>query len=138
MPPEDILPPRARGPGRPAHAPTDESRRQVEQLAAYGLKHDMIAKVVGISDVTLRAHYGHELEVGLARTLERVANSLVEKAVSDRPDAVNAAKFFLQSQGGWKERVEQDIVSRPEDRHDAVRDVIAKRRAERDGGRSVH
>jgi hypothetical protein len=118
--------------------PTEDSRRQVEQLAAYGLKQDMIAKVIGISDVTLRAHYAHELEVGLARTIEKVANSLVEKAVSDRADAVNAAKFFLQSQGGWKERIEQDVITRPEDRHDAVRDVINRRKAARANERPVH
>lgn len=78
-------------------------------LSAYGLKHDAIAAIVGISDETLRKHYGQELEIGLSKVLAQVANSLVKKALSDRSDAVNAAKFFLQSQGGWAEKQEQKL-----------------------------
>lgn len=94
--------------GRPAHVPTDETRRQVEKLAAYGITHDSIAGIVGISDETLRKHYATELALGKDRVIEKVAGSLIEKATSDRRDAVSAAKFFLSAKAGWAEKTETD------------------------------
>ena len=59
-------------------------------------------------DDTLRKHYAQELAHGKAKVTAQVANALVKKALSDRTDSVNAAKFYLQSQAGWKERSEQE------------------------------
>lgn len=92
-----------RTPGAKDHAPTPQTRQQVEMLIGYGLKHDAIAAVIGISDETLRKHYRPELDHGKAKIVAQVANSLVKKALSDRPDAINAAKFYLERQGQWTE-----------------------------------
>lgn len=94
---------RGRTPGTPDHVPTPESRRQVEMLIGYGLVHDAIAAVIGVSDETLRKHYRAELNHGKAKVVAQVANSLVKKALSERPDAINAAKFYLERQGNWTE-----------------------------------
>ncbi|MEN9934692.1 MAG: hypothetical protein RLZZ387_1271 [Chloroflexota bacterium] len=54
-------PARRRGPGRPPHEPTDESRALVVRLVGEGRPVDAIAEAVGVSEPTLRAHYDHEL-----------------------------------------------------------------------------
>lgn len=90
------------------HEPTEKTRQQVEAMAAFGLKHDHIARIVGISDETLRKYYRNELDLGLSKVTAQVANSLYKRALSDRSEAVAAAKFFLQSQAGWKERAETE------------------------------
>lgn len=94
---------RGRTLGAKDHVPTEQSRKQVEMLIGYGLKHDAIAAVIGVSDETLRKHYRAELDHGKAKVIAQVANSLVKKALSDRPDAINAAKFYLERQGQWTE-----------------------------------
>lgn len=91
------------------HQPTDKSRQQVEMLSAYGLKQDAIAAIIGVSDVTLRKYYDTELKLGLSKVTAQVANALVKKALGDTPQAVNAAKFFLQSQAGWAERTSVEV-----------------------------
>lgn len=96
--------------------PTDEQREQVTKMAAYGIKHDAIASIIGISDETLRKYFDNELKHGLSQVVKDVADSLIAKAKSDRPDAVNAAKFFLQSRGDWAEKTEDVTDQRHEER----------------------
>ena len=95
---------------RPSHQPTERTRQQVEMLISFGLTHDAIAAIIGVHDDTLRKHYAQELDHGRAKVVAQVANSLVKKALSDRSDSVSAAKFYLQSQGGWQERSEQTVT----------------------------
>lgn len=103
-----------KGPGQPPHDPTAATRQQVEMLAAYRINQDHIAALLGISDVTLRKHYRAELDLGTSKVIAQVANSLVKKALSDRPDAVNAAKFYLQAQAGWSEKTVVDVKGKVE------------------------
>ena len=95
--------------GRPPHKPTDAMRAKVEMLAACALTQKEIAGVVGIDDLTLVKYYRAELDLGVAKVTGMVGNSLVKKAVSDRPDAVNAAKFFLERRRGWTEKVAHEL-----------------------------
>lgn len=76
-------------------------------MVACGIRHDVIAEAIGVCDKTLRKHYARELEHGMDAVAARVANALVDKALSDRPDSVNAAKFYLQARAGWAEKQEQ-------------------------------
>ena len=57
----------------PAHKPTEERRKQVEQASGLGLPHDQIAALIGISDETLRKYYKTELAVGKAKASAQVA-----------------------------------------------------------------
>jgi len=50
-----------RGPGRPPHEPTDDSRRLVVQMVADGSAVTAIADQLGVSEPTLRRHYADEL-----------------------------------------------------------------------------
>ena len=79
----------------------------VEVMAACGINHDAIADAIGVSDETLRKYYPNELRFGADRVTARISNALVDKALSDRPDSVNAAKFYLQARAGWAEKQEQ-------------------------------
>lgn len=51
-----------RGPGRPPHEPTAETRALVLELVAKAADIVTIAEKVGISEPTLHAHYADELE----------------------------------------------------------------------------
>ena len=102
--------------GRPPYQPTPDQRRQVEMMAAYGIKHEDIAGVLGIDRNTLAKHFRAELDLGTSKVVAQVANSLVKKALSERPDAVNAAKFFLERRAGWNEQVNVNATVQHEDR----------------------
>lgn len=97
------------------HEPTPQTRRQVEMLCAYGIKHDDIAALIGVSDVTLRKYYREELDLGTAKITAQVANSLIKKALSDDPSivnaSVNAGKYFLDRRApGWSEKHKHEIT----------------------------
>lgn len=84
--------------GRKPYQPTPDEGERVAKLAAYGMDHDTIANVIGISDETLRKYYRRELDTGKAQTIERVAGRLVDIAMAGD---VQAAKFYLAAQGNW-------------------------------------
>jgi hypothetical protein len=70
-------------------------------MVAYGITHDQIASIIGISDETLRKYYRDALDLGKAKAIEEVANSLFDTAVSGD---VQAQKFFLSARGNWTEK----------------------------------
>lgn len=88
--------------GRPAHAPTDKDRKQVEALAGLGLPHEQIGAIIGIDDKTLRKHYPKELEVGKAKASAKVSKSLFDKALGGD---TTACIWWTKTQMGWKEKV---------------------------------
>lgn len=89
--------------GRPAHAASDQSRRQVEMMAAFGLTEEQIGLVVGISEPTLRLHYQHELAAGHLKATVAVANNLFRQATKDDPRSFQAIQFWLRCRAGWSE-----------------------------------
>lgn len=89
--------------GRPSHAPTDKSRREVEALSGYGIPEHEIARVVGISKPTLLKHYRDELDQGITKANAKVAESLFRKAIGDGPQAITAAIFWAKTRMRWKE-----------------------------------
>jgi hypothetical protein len=93
-------------PGRPAHVKTEENAQRVEQLCAYGMDHVTIAKIFGISHDTLTKYYRDELDVGKAKVVEQVANSLKQNALNGD---TQAQKFFLSSRAGWSESSQQKV-----------------------------
>jgi len=87
--------------GRPSHRPDDKTREQVERTAGYGLTHDQIARVIGVSDETLRKYYREELHLGVAHANAEVAKSLYQRATKDKN--VVACIFWLKCRANWKE-----------------------------------
>ncbi len=61
--------------GRPAHQPTEATRREVRGAAAF-IPHEAIAALVGISNKTLLKHYREELDLGDAQGCLRGAKAL--------------------------------------------------------------
>jgi hypothetical protein len=89
--------------GRPTFEPTDTQRTRVSELAACGVRQEIIAKRVGIDPKTLRKAFRKELREGKADACAIVAESLFRKATGDGKGAVTAAIFWLKTQAGWKE-----------------------------------
>lgn len=93
-----------RKPGRPAYAPSERDRAQVKALAAMGTPHYDIAKVMGLSEPTLRKYFWHELELGGIEANAKVAQSLFKMATDPtHAKAVVAAIFWLKTRAGWRE-----------------------------------
>lgn len=100
-------------PGNPAFMPfepTDEQRRQVEAMSGYGVPHDDIAVVLGVTAKTLRKHFRLELDRGAARANARVGQRLFEMASSGQNTA--ATIFWLKARAGWREKQDLDVTFR--------------------------
>ena len=92
------------GAGRPSKEPTDEQRRMVESMSGLGVPDYNIAKVMGMSEPTLRKHFHDELEVGHIKSNFQVAQTLYKAATDvDHPKHVTAAIFWLKARAGWRE-----------------------------------
>ena len=85
---------------RPAWNPTDEERKRVRLLAGLGLTQQQIGHVLEKSVDSLDRHCRHELDVGKAETIAKVAGNLVQKALSGD---TTSAIFYLKTQAGWRE-----------------------------------
>ncbi|TMQ24145.1 MAG: hypothetical protein E6J90_08805 [Deltaproteobacteria bacterium] len=87
----------------PKHQPTPEQRKQVEAMAAYGLPHEDITRVIGIALPTLYKWYREELDTGHVKANARVADNLFKIATGSGREAVTAAIFWLKVRAGWSE-----------------------------------
>ena len=94
--------------GRPPHEPTDQTRRTVEGMSAYGIPQEEISKVIGIDRNTLMKYYREELDTAKAKANAKVAESLYKKALANDSGAVTAAIFWLKTRAGWKETVHNE------------------------------
>ena len=91
----------AKKPGRSPHVPTAQQREQVKAMAGYGLPHDMIATIMGISDRTLQKKYRDELKLGSALATATIAKTLYQRAQNGD---LGAAIFWLKARAGWREK----------------------------------
>jgi hypothetical protein len=90
--------------GRPAYEPSEKDRAQVSALTAMGIPDYDIAKVMQISEPTLRKYYFRELEIGHISANSKVAQTLYKTATDpSNPKSVTAAIFWLKARAGWKE-----------------------------------
>lgn len=95
---------------RPPFRPTEEQRKQVETLTAFGVQQDEIAALIGISPTTLRKHFRRELDVGATKANAKVAQSLFNQAIGGN---VTAAIFWLKTRARWKEPAQEVSVNPP-------------------------
>lgn len=82
-------------------------------MSGIGLTQDQIAKVMLVSDETLRKYYSDELETGAAKMNAAVAQNLYSIATSKGQGAVAAAIFWMKTRANWRE-VNRTEVSGPE------------------------
>lgn len=91
---------------RPTFNPTDEQRRQVEHLAAFGIPVEQMVHLVfdkagkAISENTLRKYFRTELETGHVKANAKIASTLFEKAAGGDTTAMI---FWLKTRARWKE-----------------------------------
>jgi hypothetical protein len=86
---------------RPSFQPTEEQRRLVKSLAAYGNTQDQIASVLGQSSRTLRKYFRDELDRGATEANSQIAHALFKKA---KDGDTTAQIFWLKCRAGWRER----------------------------------
>ncbi|MBA3937466.1 MAG: hypothetical protein H0X38_08385 [Planctomycetes bacterium] len=97
--------------GRPPYEPTAQGRRQVEALAGYGVPHHMIARIIGVAELTLRKYYDDQLKDGEAKATAKVAQTLFQRATEGRELA--ACIFWLKARAGWREKQPVDPATMP-------------------------
>lgn len=66
--------------GRPAHKPDDKSVGYVKAMASYGVPQEEIADALGISEPTLRKHYGKVIKRAAIEANARVGEALFRQA----------------------------------------------------------
>lgn len=85
----------------PPHQPTDEQRKTVRAMTAYGITQAQVCAIIGISEPTLSLHYRHELDTAVGEANAKVAQSLFHMAT--KGGNVSAAIFWLKTRARWKE-----------------------------------
>lgn len=105
----------------PPYKPTEEQRKTVELLAAMGVCHEDICKIIlgprgkPIDDKTLRKHFRPELDTAAIRANQQVAGALFKMATDPKGGmkAVTAQIFWLKTRARWRETASLE-VSGPE------------------------
>jgi hypothetical protein len=88
---------------RPKFIPTDLHRTTVRSLAAYGIKHEEIARMIGLrSAKTLRRHFREELTRGSIEATAQVSQTLYQMATSGGEPACTI--FWMKTRAGWREK----------------------------------
>jgi len=98
---------------RPKLHPTEAQRQLVKSMSACGIRHDQIARHIGIrSAKTLRKYFRGELDSGTPEANYKMAKSLFDRG--SKGDTL-AAMFWLRCRAGWREHrlPEQGIDAPP-------------------------
>ena len=106
-PPPSDTPRRNHRGGAPQAVVTPEQRNLVTVLRANGVALKSIARVVGLSDKTVKRHCRAELEAAHEDLTARMGATLVRIALAGN---VNALKFWLATRGGAGWRIPKDAV----------------------------
>ena len=97
--------------GRPAWQPSDDDRRRIEALAAYGAPQHEIAALYGVSVDTLARRCRAELTTGKTKAIAKVAEALYAKATKGD---TRAAMFWLERRDpqNWKQTTVVENVNK--------------------------
>lgn len=104
--------------GKPPFQPTDEQRKTVKAMVAFGIPYADICKVIinsmtkgPISTATLQVHFRDELDRGSVEANAKVGQSLYMQATGggDWEKAnITAAIWWSKIRMGWKETVRHE------------------------------
>jgi len=97
--------------GRKQHEPDKTTRDTVSLHATVGTPQLLIAKVLGITQPTLRRHYRNELDLALVLANATIGGELFNKA---KEGNTLAAIFWMKTRAGWSETKEQAADGAPE------------------------
>lgn len=92
---------------QPAYEPTEENRKTVRALVAYGVAQDDICTVLDISKPTLHKYFRRELDVSMIEANAKVGQSLFNMATNGN---VAAAIFWAKVRMGWTETNRTELV----------------------------
>ena len=92
------------------YEPTDEQRRTVRAMAAFGVPQTAVGKHFELDAKTLRKHFRRELDRGMVEANVKVAQSLFTMATSG--SNVAAAIFWMKARAGWREKNDLEITGR--------------------------
>jgi len=81
--------------GRRPFQPHDGHRRKVMELAAVGKPPSHIARVLGLSEPTVRKHFAEELEIGAEKIEAELVTALMAKARTGNTPAIQAARAMI-------------------------------------------
>lgn len=90
-----------------SHIPTEKTKGEVLAFAGFGVKHEDIAKYLGITKPTLYRHYREELDTGAIKANSAVARTLYRIAMDGNPQA---CMFWLKTRAGWRETDRHEIT----------------------------
>jgi len=85
---------------KPPHAPTDAQRQTVQLHTTVGTIQPVIARLLGITEKTLRKYYRDELDLAKAKANATIGGALFNKA---KGGDTTAMIFWMKTQAGWKE-----------------------------------
>ena len=85
---------------RIAHKPTEEGRRQVEDMSGYGVRQEVICKVMRVSLPTLHKYYRDDLDAGDGKAQAAIGKALFDKAMAGNTAALI---FLAKVRLGFKE-----------------------------------
>lgn len=102
--------PKKKAGGRPAFKATDEQRKTVGAMAAYGTPHADIAAFLKIDPKTLRKHFREELDLGHIRANAQIGESLFQRARGSEWVEQQAIKVkTVEYENGKKVREEERV-----------------------------
>jgi len=99
--------------GRPPYIKKEDDAKLVEALTIAGVTQTLIAKIVKISEPTLRKNFRKELDTSKARANAVISQALFKKA---KDGNVVAQIFWLKTQAGWKEKNYHELTGKDGDK----------------------
>jgi hypothetical protein len=132
------------GPRAPVLKPTEDQRRLVERLTAFGISQTAICRWLvedGLpcrSITTLNRQFRQEQLHGRERIMSQLGHKLLEIALSDRPNNLVALMILARKLGGpgWRGLMEDNQVLVPPESNGTpmIYPVAARERAPVDAG----
>ncbi len=94
--------------GQKPHEPTEESREIVKSHAIVGTPQEIVCKIIGVSDRTLRKYYREELDYATASANAVIGGELYNAAKNGN---IQAQIFWMKTRAGWRETNNHNLVS---------------------------
>src|SRR4051812_9304363 len=101
---------------RPTWTPSETELKQIETMAALGLTNEQIAVSLGIVPATLynKKKSNEEFDLAMKRGRAKAIIKAAARIMSEIDDGnLQAAMFFLRTQGGWREKSETNVNVTP-------------------------
>lgn len=78
-------------------------------MAAMGIPHDDMCKIIGVDAKTLRKHCRKQLDDGSIKATIKVAGALFKQATEEKNTA--AMIFWMKARAGWSEKTRTEITT---------------------------